>query len=317
MTQAENNPTGVSAFGRSLEGAGACKGVPAVAPERALVAVALLFACTPANAPSPPAPGPVGRSGTTYCLNADGPAGRDAYELVESVFGVGSVESPDTDHAPPFRHVLEDVDGEVGAHFVFLIHRDVDHDRGRTDRQRMEIKVYDESDDALKARDRSTFTYAWRVKLGDGMTVSKKATHLFQLKAVGGDDQMPIVTLTGARRPHGDRLELRHTAGDPSMTVLADTDWPSLLGEWLEVRCLAAFAQRGSLSFSVTRPNGVVVLEHVAKDIDLWRDGEFVRPKWGIYRGLADANALRPDEERVGFANIGVTPTWEPTSDCR
>jgi hypothetical protein len=277
-----------------------------------------LVGCAPsAAAPSAPAPGPIGRAGTTFCLNADGPEGRDAYELIESVFGAGSVEAPDTDHSAPFRHIVEDVDEDVGAHFVFLIHRDVDRDRGRIDRQRMEIKVYDKSDDTLKGWDRSTFTYAWRVKLGEGMTVSKKATHLFQLKAVGGDDQMPIVTLTGAARPNGDRLELRHTTGDPSMTVLADTDWTSLRGQWLEVRCQAAFGHHGSLAFTVTRPGGIVVLDHTEKDIDLWRDGEFVRPKWGIYRGLADAAALRPDEERVGFANIGVTPTWEPTSDCR
>jgi len=227
------------------------------------------------------------------------------------------VESPDTDHKKPFRHIVEDVDYDVGAHFVFLIHRDTDLDRGRVDRQRMEIKVFDRSDNSLKARDRSTFTYTWRVKLGEGMTVSRKATHLFQLKAVGGDDQMPIVTLTGAKRPHGDRLELRHTRGDPSMTVLADTDWTSLRNEWLEVRCQAAFGHHGSLAFTVTRPNGTVVLDVTAKDIDLWRDGEFVRPKWGIYRGLAEMAELRPDEERVGFANIAVTPSFEPSSDCR
>ena len=280
--------------------------------------VLALCACTPARgAPDAPSPGPLGRTGSTHCLNADGPGGRDAYELIESVFGAGSVESPDADHAPPFHHVREEVDGEVGAHFVFLIHRDVDLDRGRVDRQRMEIKVFDKSDPALKAWDRSEFSYTWRVKLGAGMTVSKKATHLFQLKAVGGDDQMPIVTLTGAKRPNGDRLELRHTTGDPSMTVLADADWAPLRDEWLDVRCHARFGHHGYLAFSVTRPNGVAVIDHTENDIDLWRDGEFVRPKWGIYRGLDDAAALRPDEERVAFANIAVTPSFDPTSDCR
>jgi hypothetical protein len=276
------------------------------------------LACAPvAESPTSARNVSLGREGTTYCLNADGPKGRDAYELIESVFGVGSVESPDTDHPTPFRHVTEDVDEEVGPHFVFSIHRDLDLDRGRIDRQRMEIKVFDKSDDALKAQNFGRFTYVWRVKLGAGMTVSRKATHLFQLKAVGGDDQMPIVTLTGAKRPNGDRLELRHTTGDPSTTVLADADWTSLRDEWLEVRCQAAFGEHGSLTFSVTRPNGMLVLEHTSSDIDLWRAGAFVRPKWGIYRGLAHADELRPDEERVRFANFAVTPDWEPTSDCR
>jgi hypothetical protein len=286
---------------------------------RALSVGALpLIACASLRGtPDAPEVGPLGRTGSTFCLNADGPGGRDAYELIESVFGAGSVESPDADHAPPVRHVMEEVDGEVGAHFVFAIHRDQDLDRGRVDRQRMEIKVFDKSDAALLARNGSEFSYAWRVKLGAGMTVSKKATHLFQLKAVGGDDQMPIVTLTGAKRPHGDRLELRHTKGDPSMTVLADTDWSTLRDEWLDISCRARFGHHGTLSFTVTRPNGVAVIAHTEHDVDLWRDGEFVRPKWGIYRGLDDAAALRPDEERVGLANIAVTPSFEPTSDCR
>jgi hypothetical protein len=259
----------------------------------------------------------LGREGTTVCLNADGPGGRDAYELIESVFGAGSIESPDTDHASPFRHVSEAIDPHVGAHFVFSIHRDTDRDRGRVDRQRMEIKVFDRSDEYLKARHGSTFTYTWRVKLAPGMAVSRKATHLFQLKGVGGDDQMPIVTLTGAKRPHGDRLELRHTTGSPSMTVLADTDWAPLRNEWLEVRCQAGFDHRGSLAFTVTRPSGQVVLDVTVKVIDLWRDGEFVRPKWGIYRGLLHKDELRENEERVAFANFALTPGFEPTSDCR
>ncbi len=278
---------------------------------------ALVSCASLQGATNTPDAGPLGRTGSTFCLNADGPGGRDAYELIESVFGAGSVESPDADHAPPFRHVSEAVDSEVGAHFVFAIHRDVDLDRGRVDRQRMEIKVFDKSDAALLARNGSEFSYTWRVKLAPGMTVSKKATHLFQLKAVGGDDQMPIVTLTGAKRPNGDRLELRHTKGDPTMTVLADTDWSPLRDEWLDVRCRVRLGHHGMLAFSVTRSNGVAVIDHTENDIDLWRDGDFVRPKWGIYRGLDDAAALRPDEEHVALANIAVTPSFDPTSDCR
>ena len=77
------------------------------------VVPALAFCAPLQSTPGVPAVGPVGRTGTTFCLNADGPGGRDAYELIESVFGTGSVESPDADHAPPFRHVSEAVDRQV------------------------------------------------------------------------------------------------------------------------------------------------------------------------------------------------------------
>src|SRR6185503_19027907 len=99
------------------------------------------------------------------CLNADGPAGRDSYEIVESVLGVGAVESPDRDHEIPVRHLAEAVDGEVGAYFVFALHRDPDRDRANVDRQRMEIKVFDKSDPTLRAVEGSTFTYTWRFRI--------------------------------------------------------------------------------------------------------------------------------------------------------
>lgn len=98
----------------------------------AVVLVALVSGCSAGSvAPVVSRNVSLGREGSTTCLNADGPGGRDAYELIESVFGAGSIEAPDGDHEKPVRHVIEDVDDEVGPHFVFLIHRDVDLDRGR------------------------------------------------------------------------------------------------------------------------------------------------------------------------------------------
>lgn len=44
--------------------------------------------------------------------------------------------------------------------------------------------------------------------------------------------------------------------------------------------------------------------------LDLWRGEDlshFVRPKWGIYRSIADADNLRPDEENVRFANFSIS----------
>ena len=44
--------------------------------------------------------------------------------------------------------------------------------------------------------------------------------------------------------------------------------------------------------------------------LDMWRgldSDHFVRPKWGIYRSLRDADNLRPEEEIVRFANFEVS----------
>jgi hypothetical protein len=40
--------------------------------------------------------------------------------------------------------------------------------------------------------------------------------------------------------------------------------------------------------------------------ISIWRgisSEDFVRPKWGIYRSLADGDSLRSEEEQVLFAD--------------
>jgi len=58
---------------------------------------------------------------------------------------------------------------------------------------------------------------------------------------------------------------------------------------------------------TVTKPDGTVVLSADRREIDMWReDSEYVRPKWGIYRSLADKENLNPGEDVVYFTNFSV-----------
>jgi len=257
---------------------------------------------------------PAALVGTT-CLNADGPGGQDTYALITGVLGSGAIESPDTDHSPALRHVREEVDDTVGAHFVFLAHRDVDRDGDRTDRSRMEIKVAPSSGhDALKARQGKTFTYTWRFKMGSSMGFSSRFTHMFQLKSYQGDAGAPLLTITGRHGSSGDRLEVIHT-GPPSLGKLANVSMTGIKGVWLEVSVRATFDDHGKLDLTIKKPDGTTVVSIHKTDLDLWRGGDHIRPKWGIYRGLSDE--LRPDEEKVRFANFAITPSGTPTSTCR
>jgi hypothetical protein len=49
--------------------------------------------------------------------------------------------------------------------------------------------------------------------------------------------------------------------------------------------------------------------------LDLWRQGEYIRPKWGIYRGKSEL--LKQGEETVRFASFAITKGTTPSSDCR
>jgi hypothetical protein len=253
---------------------------------------------------------------TTACLNADGAGGQDTYARIESVLGRGAIEHPDDDHHPPLRHIREDTDEQVGPHFVFLAHRDIDTDRQTNfDRSRIEIKVSPGGGpSALKARKGQTFTYTWRFKMNRDMGFSSRFTHMFQLKSSGGDDGSPLITITGRKSGSAGRLEVIHT-GPPSKGVLGRVDLTGLKGVWLDVSVRATFDDHGALAMTIKKPGGAAVISINVPDLDLWRDGDHIRPKWGIYRGKSDQ--LRAVEEDVRFASFAITPSATPTSTCR
>lgn len=256
---------------------------------------------------------------TTRTLDADGDiVGLDAYDLIRDFGGdrvPGPIETPDLypiNH-PAVRHIYEDSDTTVGNHFVFIIHRDIDIDRDRVendDRQRNEIKTYDQSEEAVKGYENETFIYRWKFKINADMEVSTRFTHMFQLKAVGGPDSHPILTISGAERSGEDGIEVRFSPLQAD-TILQRTDWNTATGEWLEAYCRVTFAESGDLRLIVTRMSDDEVIFDIDENgLDLWRGEDvshFVRPKWGIYRSILDLDNLRPDEETVRFANFSIS----------
>lgn len=253
---------------------------------------------------------------TTRTLDADGDkVGLDAYDLIRAFGGPNPIEAPDlyTVNHPDVWHIYEDFDPVIGNHFVFVIHRDIDMDRDRveiTDRQRNEIKTYSSSEEAVKGYEDETFVYTWKFRINESMEVSTRFTHLFQLKAVGGESSHPILTISGAERSGQDGIEVRYSPLQED-TILERNDWSMVTGEWLEAYCRVTFAEAGNLRLVVTRlRDGAVIFDIDEQDLDLWHGEDpshFVRPKWGIYRSILDWDNLRPDEETVRFANFSVS----------
>ena len=253
---------------------------------------------------------------TTRTLDADGDmVGLDTYDLIRDFGGPNPIEAPDLypiNH-PGVRHIYEDNDATVGNHFVFIVHRDIDIDRDRVendDRQRNEIKTYSSSEEAVKGFENETFIYRWKFRINADMEVSTRFTHLFQLKAVGGEDSHPILTISGAERSGEDGIEVRYSPLQAD-TIVQRTDWSMVTGEWLEAYCRVTFAESGDLRLIVTRMrDDEVIFDIDESGLDLWRGEDashFVRPKWGIYRSILDWDNLRADEETVRFANFSVS----------
>ena len=267
----------------------------------------------------PPEPAPAPGKDRTICLNADGPGGQETYARIESVFGRGAVENrSDTAHSPPFRHVKEETDDEVGPHFIVFSHRDLDNDGSPDDdRMRTEFKVNTGADAAIKGTPGETLTYTWRFKMNAQMGFSNRFTHMFQMKSFGGNAGAPIVTITGSGQGSGERLRVEYW-GDSADGVdgrrIAAVPMAGLKGIWLSVQVRAQIAQSGSLAVTIKKPDGSTVINASASGLDLWRQGDYVRGKWGIYRGKSDQ--LRAQEETVRFANFGITAGSNPSSDC-
>jgi hypothetical protein len=254
----------------------------------------------------------------TTCLNADGAAGMDTYALIDSVLGANAVEhAPDADHTPPFLHVQEETDNEVGNHFVFFAHYPIDNDGAPDDdRSRIEIKVNGGAPSGLKGTPGETMTYTWRFKMNAELGFSERFTHMFQIKSYGGNEGAPIITLTGSGTGTSENLRVDYWPDDGSATrTLTRVPMAGLKGIWLQVHVRAEIGDSGSFFMALKKPDGTAVFSITEQGLDLWRQGEYIRPKWGIYRGKS--TLLRTVEETVRFANYGITAGGSPSSDCR
>lgn len=248
-------------------------------------------------------------------LTSDGPEqGAAVYDLIRGFGGPRPIESPDLypENHPEVPHILEATDPVVGHHFVFILHlaEDIDRDRlENTDRQRNEIKTYDGSERAVKGYESETMVFTWLFRINAQMEVSRRFTHFFQLKAVGGNDSQPILTISGAERSGADGIEVRHSPLRET-TLLGREPWSFVRGEWLQAYCRVTFAERGALRLIVARlRDGAVVFDIDERGLDLWRgesSSHFVRPKWGIYRSILEPDNLRPEAETVRFARFSV-----------
>lgn len=240
-------------------------------------------------------------------LKADGEG--NTYELISSVLApnYNPVETPDCSHTDFGRHIDETFDEELNDYaFRFFVHTSPDNDRCiNFDRQRNEIKTYDQSPDHLLATEGEIVRYKWKFKLDADFQSSASFTHLHQIKAVGGSEEgMPLITLT-TRKGSPDKLQLRY-AETTSQTTIHQVELAPFKGKWLEVTETIVYGEQGKYYLSIVDwQNGNVLLDYQNEAIRTWKtDADFLRPKWGIYRSLNDAESLR--DEVILFADFSI-----------
>lgn len=286
----------------------------------------LVLACSGHSLPIPDPPPGGGGGGTTPRtgeLRADGDSER-TYELIRAC-GY-NYETPDRSNAhadAPFRHIAQSWDAALGAYvFDFHIHIDIDDDRGKaeiTDRQRNEIKTDGHSPASMVGQRGEELVMRWKFRLPEGMKTTTKFCHVHQIKGIdnaAGDADVgnPLITFT-ARSLSDGRQQLQviwvgPTADGSAKEYLARVDLAELLGRWVEVEERIVCGEEGSCRILLTRiDDGRRLIDLRSGPLAMWREGTTgLRPKWGIYRSIGQAGALKGAlrDEILRFADFSV-----------
>jgi hypothetical protein len=241
-------------------------------------------------------------------------------------------ETPDCSHLSFGPHLTQTPDSTLGSYvFVFNIHVVPDNDRcSATDRQRLEIKTELHANPTpyqnyIIGHLGETVTHRWRFILPTGFQPSFSFTHIHQIKADDGDDGNPLITLTPRfGTPNTIQLLLIDStlASPPSQTItLTQAPLAPFIGQWVEAYEKITYnhtteegaSSPGQYSLVINRlSDGATLLSYSNNDIDMWRVGTTViRPKWGIYRSLDNAQQLRDEQPR--FNNFCIA---KGTDDC-
>ncbi len=246
-------------------------------------------------------------------LEADGPG--NTYELINSVLapGYNVVETPECIHPEFGRHIAEVWDNDLNQ-FVFEFYSHITPDNDRCinfDRERTEIKTYEPSPENLKGVSGEIVMYKWKFMVPSGFQPSSHFTHIHQIKAVGGNDDMPLFTLT-PRAGNPDKIELIHD----NITKVATVNLSEFEGIWVEAtERIMIDSLHGTYSILIKRvSDGHIVLSYSNTNLMTIRsDNDFIRPKWGIYRSLLSPSSLR--DEAMRFAGFSISE--ETTTSSR
>ena len=118
-----------------------------------------------------------------------------------------------------------------------------------------------------------------------------------------------LITITGNVQSGDDGFEIRHSPLTGTVD-LGRVSRDKVEGRWLTAYVRATFSEEGDLRMIIVDEiEREVIFDISEQGLDMWRGDaadHFVRPKWGIYRSLAEKESLRPDEEVVRFGDFVV-----------
>jgi hypothetical protein len=181
---------------------------------------------------------------------------------------------------------------EGGDHYRFNIWADDRDTTGGGDRQRTESKGMVQNGTVLKMHNGETWTIAYEMFMPTTLHGTSKFTHIFQTKTPA-TNAGPWVTIDLSRSGSKEIIQAR-AYGNSGSPAIASTDLAPLRNKWITVQLTLTIGGKGAAS-AVFR-DGVgssapVAAQGHLSGVNIPDQGDYVRPKWGIYRSVQSAKA--------------------------
>jgi hypothetical protein len=192
--------------------------------------------------------------------------------------GLNAFEGLEDDRSgshPGVKHIYVE-----GDHYRFDMHT---RDRDGDDRQRNECKGMRSGGTVLKINKDTTWRLAYQAFWPSSLTATTKFTHIMQMKVqdVGG----PLWTLT-PRSKSKPTLTVLTLKDDDSNTEHVLGDYAPLQNKWIDVEFEFKASNSGGYLQWTLKDGSSTVANGRTTNVDLWRDKNYLRPKWGIYRSI-------------------------------
>jgi hypothetical protein len=195
----------------------------------------------------------------------------------------------DRGHLHPARKYVY---AEGGDHYRFNIWRDDRDTTGGGDRQRTEVKGMVQNGTALKMHDGETWTIGYDMYLPSTLHGTSKFTHIFQTKTPS-TNAGPWVTLDLTRSGGKEFVSARAYANSGSPSI-ASTELDPLRDKWVSVQWTLTIGAEGTAAFLIRDGAGSgapIAAQGSMTKVNIPGQGDYVRPKWGIYRSVQSASS--------------------------
>ncbi|MEV0400289.1 hypothetical protein [Actinoallomurus sp. NPDC050550] len=231
-----------------------------------------------------------GLTADSQALGAKAAAAQVLWSPNPATDGLNAFEGIEADRAgkhPGRKYVYVE-----GDHYRFDIYKDDLDSTGDNDRQRTESKGMVSNGKALKMKNGETWTISYEMYMPSTLHGTSKFTHIFQLKTPATNGG-PWITLDLSRSGSTEKFRARaySTSGAPD---IAATDLSPLRDKWITIEWTFTIGSKGKARFVARNGTGSgapVVADGSLSNVNIPDQGDYVRPKWGIYRSIKSASS--------------------------